>query len=92
MAKGATATFESTDTAALATMIASAPALVAQCPECFWFWRHDVRLVSSADVRLVVQNLRKFGYREAWTAAQHLDRFASSMEQARARCRDSRLT
>ena len=63
---------------ALATILESAAALVAQFPECFWFWRPDVRLLSSADVRLVVQNLRKYGNREAWTAAQQLDQCLSA--------------
>ena len=63
---------------ALATMIASAAALVEQFPECFWFWRPDARLASADDVRLVVQNLRKYGNREAWTAAQHLDQCLSA--------------
>ena len=63
---------------ALATVLASACALVAQFPECFWFWRPDARLVSSADVRLVVKNLRTYGNREAWTAAQHLDQCLSA--------------
>lgn len=63
---------------ALATMLDSATALVAQFPECFWFWRPDVRLVSADDVRLVVKNLRKFGNRAAWTAAQHLDQCLSA--------------
>ncbi len=58
--------------AALLPLLASAAALVAQFPECFWFWRPDVRLASADDVRLVVQNLRKYGNREAWTAAQQL--------------------
>ena len=63
---------------ALATILASAAALVAQFPECFWFWRTDVQLLSSDDARLVVQNLRKYGNREAWTAAQQLDRCLSA--------------
>ena len=63
---------------ALATLIASAAALVVQFPECFWFWRPDARLASADDVRLVVQTLRKYGNREAWTAAQHLDQCLSA--------------
>lgn len=63
---------------ALATVLATATALVAQFPECFWFWRPDVRLVSPEDVRLVVKNLRTYGNREAWTAAQHLDQCLSA--------------
>ena len=58
--------------AALLPLLASAAALVVRFPECFWFWRPDVRLASADDVRLVVQNLRKYGNREAWTAAQQL--------------------
>lgn len=64
--------------ASLPAMISSAAALVARFPECFWFWRPDARLVSSDDVRLVVQNLRKYGNREAWMAAQHLDQCLSA--------------
>ena len=63
---------------ALSTLLASAAALVVQFPECFWFWRPDVRLASADDVRLVVQNLRKYGNREAWTAAQQLDQCLSA--------------
>ena len=63
---------------ALATVLASASALVAPFPECFWFWRPNVRLVSSEDVRLVVKSLRTYGNREAWTAAQHLDQCLSA--------------
>ena len=62
----------------LATMIASAAVLIMRFPECFWYWRPDVRLVSADDVRLVVKNLRKYGNREAWTAAQHLDQCLSA--------------
>ena len=69
---------DETTQGALATTLASAAALVVQFPECFWFWRPDVRLLTSEDVRLVVQNLRKFGNREAWTAAQRLDQCLSA--------------
>lgn len=62
----------------LSTLLASAAALVVQFPDCFWFWRPDVRLASADDVRLVVQNLRKYGNREAWTAAQQLDQCLSA--------------
>ena len=68
---------DATDSA-LSTLLASAAALVMQFPECFWFWRPDVHLVSADDVRLVVQNLRKYGNREAWTAAQQLDQCLSA--------------
>ncbi len=68
---------DTTDTA-LATILASATALVAQFPECFWFWRPDAQLLSLDDARLVVQNLRKYGNREAWTAAQQLDQCLSA--------------
>ena len=68
---------------ALAPMLALAAALVVQFPECFWFWRPDARLVSLDDVRLVVQNLRKYGNREAWTAAQHLDQCLSANSRRR---------
>ena len=73
----AVASVDATD-GALATILASAAELVAQFPECFWFWRPDARLLSLDDVRLVVQNLRKYGNREAWTAAQQLDQCLSA--------------
>ena len=63
---------------ALSTLLASAAALVVQFPECFWFWRPDVRLASADDVRLVVQNLRKYGNAVAWRAAQQLDQCLSA--------------
>ena len=68
---------DATDSAR-ATLLASAAALVVRFPECFWFWRPAARLLSADDVRLVVQNLRKYGNREAWTAAQHLDQCLSA--------------
>ncbi len=74
---GAVSSAETADDA-LVTILASAAALVAQFPECFWFWRSDVHLTSSDDVRLVVQNLRKYGNREAWMAAQQLDQCLSA--------------
>ena len=64
--------------AALKAIVASAAALVVRFPECFWFWRPDVRLQSADDVRLVVKNLRRYGNREAWTAAQQLDQCLSA--------------
>lgn len=77
MKSPAIAPVDATDSA-LSTLLASAAALVMQFPECFWFWRPDARLVSADDVRLVVQNLRKYGNREAWTAAQQLDQCLSA--------------
>lgn len=67
----------------VAKILESAAALLARFPECFWFWRSDVHLTSSADVRLVVQNLRKFGNREAWMAAQQLDQCLSANSKNR---------
>ena len=64
--------------ASLASVLLLATTLVVQFPTCFWFWRPDARLESTDDVRLVVQNLRKFGNREAWMAAQHLDQCLSA--------------
>ncbi len=77
MKSPAIAPVDATDSA-LSTLLASAAELVAQFPECFWFWRPDVRLASADDGRVVVQNLRKYGNRRAWTAAQQLDQCLSA--------------
>jgi hypothetical protein len=56
---------------------ARAEALVKQFPECFWFWRPDVRVRSVDDVRLVIRHLRAHGGHDAWHAAQDLHRCLS---------------
>ena len=69
----AVATSEATDSA-LATTLTSAAALVARFPECFWFWRPDARLLTFDDVRLVVQDLRKYGNRAACAPVKRTSR------------------
>jgi hypothetical protein len=63
---------------ALADLLASATALVARFPECFWFWHQEARLHSPQDVRLVVEHLRQYGDRSAWVAAQDLNQCLSA--------------
>jgi len=53
-------------------LAARALALVRQHPECFWYWRPDVSIRSVEDVRLVIRQLRDYGARDAWRAAQDL--------------------
>lgn len=55
-----------------AELAVRAVALIAEHPECFWFWRPDAGITSIADLRLVVQHLRQYGDRRAWWAAQEL--------------------
>lgn len=59
-------------TSAPADLVALASGLVHRYPECFWFWRPDAPIRSLDDVRLVVRQLRDYGGRDAWLAAQDL--------------------
>jgi hypothetical protein len=58
-------------------LVALAAALVSRYPDCFWFWRTDARIRTLDDVRLVVRQLREYGDRNAWLAAQDLARCLS---------------
>jgi hypothetical protein len=59
-------------------LVARADALMSRHPECFWFWRTDAGIRSLDDVRLVVRQLREYGGRDAWLAAQDLARCLSA--------------
>jgi len=51
--------------------------VVAEFPECFWFWRAQPGIRNVDDVRLVVKHLREYGDRRAWQAAQGLHKSLS---------------
>jgi len=53
-------------------LIAQAEALVRQFPSCFWFRHPEARVRNRGDIPLVIQHLREYGDRHAWTAAQKL--------------------
>lgn len=55
-------------------LIERAAALVRAYPECFWFWHPDAKVDDIGGVRLVVENLRKYGGHRAWREAQALYR------------------
>ena len=65
------------DSRAAPELMARADALTSRFPECFWFWRTDAPIRSLDDVRLVVRQLREYGGRDAWLAAQDLARCLS---------------
>jgi hypothetical protein len=67
----------STDPHAAPELMARAKALISRFPECFWFWRTDAPIRSLDDVRMVVRQLREYGGRDAWLAAQDLARCLS---------------
>ena len=56
-------------------LIAKAEALVRQyAAQCFWFWHPDAVVNSVEDIRTVIRELRRNGNRQAWLAAQELQR------------------
>jgi hypothetical protein len=57
-----------------AELVARAGELVRTYPECFWFWNPAAQVRDLQDVRLVVEHLRKYGDRRAWSDAQELHR------------------
>jgi hypothetical protein len=65
------------ETPVAAEVVARADALLRRFPECFWFWHPEARIRTREDVRLVVRHLREYGDREAWLAAQDLNRCLS---------------
>ena len=48
--------------------------LVRQFSECFWFWKEDPSIAYRDDVEAVIRNLRDYGDKKAWSAAQELRR------------------
>jgi hypothetical protein len=42
--------------------------------QCFWFWHPEARIRTLSDVREVITELRRHGNRQAWLAAQDLQR------------------
>src|ERR1700720_946989 len=57
-----------------AELVAWAVELVRTYPECFWFWNPAAQVRHLEAVRLVVDHLRKYGDRRAWSDAQELYR------------------
>lgn len=53
-------------------LIARAEELVRQFKECFWFWHPDARVLTRDDIPMVIKNLRQYGNKQAWRAAQEL--------------------
>jgi len=53
-------------------LIARAEELIRQFPSCFWFRHPEARVRNRGDIPLVIQHLREYGDRRAWTAAQEL--------------------
>ena len=45
---------------------------VRQFSECFWFWKEDPSIRFRDDVEAVISNLRNYGDKKAWKAAQEL--------------------
>ena len=60
-------------------LVERATALIRKYSECFWFWHPDARVRNLEDVRLVVENLRKYGDRRAWWDAQDLHKCLSPL-------------
>lgn len=48
--------------------------LVAEYPSCFWFWRDNPNLQFKEDILSVIKNLRKYGDKQTWEAAQELNK------------------
>lgn len=56
-------------------LVAKAEAAVREYEvQCFWFWHPEARIRTMADVREVIAELRRYGNRRAWLAAQDLQR------------------
>lgn len=55
-------------------LVARAEALVRKFPECFWFWHPEAVVRTIGDVRLVSENLRRYGRKPAWYESQELRR------------------
>ena len=53
-------------------LVARAEELVREFPQCFWFWHPDARVQSREEIPLVIKNLREYGDKKAWQAAQGL--------------------
>ena len=53
-------------------LVARAEELVREFPQCFWFWHPDARVRSREEIPLVIKNLREYGDKKAWRAAQDL--------------------
>ena len=53
-------------------LVARAEDLVREFPQCFWFWHPDARVRSREEIALVIKNLREYGDKKAWRAAQDL--------------------
>jgi hypothetical protein len=70
------------DMALSETGIPAPPELVAKAEEavreyealCFWFWHPEAWIRTMEDVREVIAELRRYGNRRAWMAAQELRR------------------
>jgi hypothetical protein len=43
-------------------------------PGCFWFWKENPAICFRDDVESVIRNLRDYGDKNAWAAAQELRR------------------
>ena len=46
--------------------------LVRQFPGCFWFWKEEPAISFREDVEAVIRNLRQYGDKSAWRAAEEL--------------------
>lgn len=53
-------------------LVVRAEALVREFPGCFWFWHPNARVRDQGDIPIVIRNLREYGDRRAWLAAQDL--------------------
>ncbi len=53
-------------------LVARAEALVHEFPGCFWFWHPEACVRSRSEIPAVIRNLREYGDRRAWRAAQDL--------------------
>ena len=55
-------------------LVAQAEDLVRQFKGCFWFWHPEARVLSRKDIPIVIKNLRQYGDKQAWRAAQELQK------------------
>ena len=53
-------------------LVVRAEALVRKFPECFWYWHPSAGIKTIGDVRLVAENLRRYGRKPAWHESQEL--------------------
>ncbi len=55
-------------------LAARASELVQQFSECLWFWHPAATVHFTDDVKLVIEHLREYGDKKAWSAARELQR------------------